>query len=669
MIEKTDFQASAHHRGILGAGVRGRVAVVAALLLLAPIARAAEVLLLSEEEFTTDLPVVLSANRLAQPVSESPAAVTVLDRHVIEASGVRNLAELFRLVPGFVVGMESGHRHVVTYHGFSNQYSPRMQVLIDGRSVYLPSFGGVSWSDLPLALDDIDRIEVIRGPNAASYGANAFLAVINITTRHAAAVPGGFVRASVGSNGIRDGVLRAAGGEGNFFYRLTAGAQQDNGFPLRNDRREIAFLSGRADWQAGRHDEFEFQFGYNQGPRGRGTFGDAVNPPHDQEITSRFQQLRWRHRLDGGSEWALQLYYNHHESDEQVLTDPIAVPPLGTFRIPINYDVSSDRYQLEFQHSIPWERLRLVWGAGGREDQVKWPGFLGTTEAVDNFHYWLFLNLEWRVLEGWILHAGAMAERHDITGSDVSPRLATTYQMARGHTLRLGYSTATRTPTLIEEQSNARFCVTPTCTLYDQTFYSSGNLSPERIESTELGYLGRLLPALTLDARLFRDRISDLIGIYTAPYPDPLDGDARNFRNLDKATVFGAEVQLQYQPERHTRLVFGYANVLIDSRNQDAFYSRSAPRNSLSFLAIRDFLTHFQASGAFYYQDEMLFIDGDPLDPLRRLDLRLAWRFRAADARGQLALVLQNILGEQPVFSNAAVSQPTGYLTLGVQFR
>jgi iron complex outermembrane receptor protein len=653
----------------------GRLLAVLALLLAPPMVIAqptGDPPLLSEEEFTGKLPVVLSASRLPQPLAEAPAAVTVLDRALIEASGARNLAELFRLVPGFVVGMESGHRHVVSYHGFADQFSRRLQVLIDGRSVYLPSFGGVSWSDLQLALDDIERIEVIRGPNAASYGANAFLATINITTRHAASVPGGFMRANVGSDDIRDGVLRAAGGEGNVFYRLTAAAQQDSGYPQRHDRRETAFLNGRFDWQAGRRDELEYQFGYSEGPRGRGAAGDAVNPPHDQEITSRFQQLRWRHRLEGGGEWSVQFYYNHHESDEQILTDPINVPPFGLLRIPVNYDVRSDRTQLEFQHIVPWERWRLVWGAGIREDQVTWPGFLGVSDAVKNSHNWVFLNLEWRILDQWLLHAGLMAEHHDITGSDTSPRVAMTYEFTRGHTLRAGYSVATRTPTLIEEQSFARFCIIPGCGLFNQTFSSDGNLVAERIRSTELGYLARLATGVTFDVRVFSDRLTRLIGTYDDAYPaDLVDGEAINFRNSGEATVIGSEFQVQWRPLPQTRVVAGYANVQIKSGDNDELYSESAPRNSLSLLAMQDFAGAFQASAAYYYQDRMQFLDGDQLNALRRLDLRLAWRFRLADARSQLALVLQNVLGEQDSYhtDGRSLSRPMGYVTLDLQFR
>jgi iron complex outermembrane receptor protein len=639
------------------------------VVLSVPPARAAEPPLLSEEEFLAELPVVLTASRFAQPQAEAPAAVTVIDRQMIEASGVRNLSEVFRLVPGFVVGLESGHRHVVGYHGLADEFSRRLQVLIDGRSVYLPSFGGVSWSDLPLALDDIERIEVIRGPNAVTYGANSFLAVINITTRHSAADRGGFVRATAGSNDIRDGVLRVAGGEGDVSYRLTTGYQQDNGYGQRNDSRRITFMNGRMDARPGERDDIELQFGYNEGPRGRGYAGSLENYPHDQEITSRFQQIRWRHRLDSGDEVAAQFYYNHHESDEQVLSLPI--PALGGFQVPINYDVRSERYDAEVQHTVGLgESLRLVWGAGARLDLVEWPGFLGSAEPLDNRYYRLFANIEWRATQRLVLNAGAMAENSAMTGSDLSPRVAVNYQFMPGHTLRAGVSSATRQPVLIEEQGNARFCLDPTCTLFNQSFYSSGNLDPERILASELGYLGRLAPTLTLDLRLFRDHVTRLITGFDGFYDDSLpDNEATDFRNRDKAMITGSELQLHWQPERNSRVILGYANVRIESHDLDAAYSESAPRNSVSLLGLHELGDGLLASAAFYYQDEMRFVDERPIGVLRRLDLRLAQRFRLADAQGEAAIVLQNVLGKQVSYNEEdSIADRVGFFTVNFRF-
>ena len=121
----------------------------------------------SEEEFFGEIPIVLTATRLAQPATEAPAAISIIDREMIKASGAREIADVFKLVPGFVVSHESGYTPIVMYHGLSDEYARRMQVLIDGRSVYSPSGGGVEWSNLPLTVDDIERIEVIRVPNPA----------------------------------------------------------------------------------------------------------------------------------------------------------------------------------------------------------------------------------------------------------------------------------------------------------------------------------------------------------------------------------------------------------------------------------------------------------------------------------------------------------------------
>lgn len=129
------------------------------------------------------MPTVLSASRLVQPINEVPVAITVIDRELIEASSAVNVAELLRLVPGFQVTYTEGIDAITTYQGFADQLSRRMQVLVDGRPVYNPGISGVIWSALPLTLDEIERIEVVRGANAAAYGSNAFLGTINIITR------------------------------------------------------------------------------------------------------------------------------------------------------------------------------------------------------------------------------------------------------------------------------------------------------------------------------------------------------------------------------------------------------------------------------------------------------------------------------------------------------
>ncbi len=181
-----------------------------------------------------DMPIVLSASRLQQPASETPVAVSIIDRQTIEASGARTIPEVLRLVPGIIVGNSVNEygdqpKIVVAYHGHTNQYSRQMQVLIDGRSIYEPAQGGVAWNMLPINLDDIERIEVSRGPNAASYGSNSFMAVVNIITRHAIEDQGQLVKVNVGNHNIVDSTYRFGGSENDLDYRVTLSTQKDNG--------------------------------------------------------------------------------------------------------------------------------------------------------------------------------------------------------------------------------------------------------------------------------------------------------------------------------------------------------------------------------------------------------------------------------------------------------
>lgn len=185
-----------------------------------------------------EMPVVLSASRLAQPISETPVAVTSIDRELIEASGARSIPDILRLVPGMIVGYSANEwgeeaKTVVSYQGHTDQYSRRMQVLIDGRSIYEPLLGGVAWNMLPINIDDIERIEVVRGPNASTFGSNSFLGVVNIITRHAAEDPGHFVKANAGNHGIRDLTYRFGGNEGDLNYRITLSTQNDDGQSAR----------------------------------------------------------------------------------------------------------------------------------------------------------------------------------------------------------------------------------------------------------------------------------------------------------------------------------------------------------------------------------------------------------------------------------------------------
>lgn len=619
------------------------IALVAVLGGFYPLASAlaADTRQLTERDYLADLPVVLSATRLAQPLSDSPVAMTVIDRAMIEASGARSVGDALRLVPGMVVGMQTGYHYVVSYHGMADRAGRRMQVLIDGRSVYTPSLGGVPWADLPLALEDIERIEVIRGPNAATYGANAFLGTISITTRHSAVEPNE-VKGQVGTHGIRDAFVRQTGRHGKLDFRLTAGHEEDRGFDLRYDTARANFATARGDYRMDSHNTVELQIGYKDGDRQR----ESENPPwdlrHGREIISRFEQARWRYVPDSANEFSVQVYHNYHESDERFTIGPGLPPPaLPTWQIPIIYDVFSERLDLELQHTLsPTPNLRLAWGAGVREDRVFAPGFFRGDARVENDILRAFGSAEWRVADPLLFNVGAMVEKNDITGTDVSPRLAVNYRLISGHTLRYGISRATRNPAMVEELGFAGACIDPpVCSVFIPTLLATGGLKPETILSREIGYVGHLAPGWVFDAKFFRDHIDCLIAEITSP------AGVSDYVNANDALVSGVELTLDARLTATTRAVVGYANVDIDSADRfGARYSVSMPRNSGSLLLMHDMSRRSQASLAYYYRDAMRYIDQKPLAAARRLDLRVARRMPAGRSEAEVALVLQNVL-------------------------
>ncbi|MDP9502849.1 TonB-dependent receptor [Pseudomonas protegens] len=181
------------------------------------------------------LPEVLTATRLKQSPAAVPGSMTVLENELIKASGARDISELLRLVPGMMVGAISGNQATVNYHGTNASEARRMQVLIDGRSVYRAGLATVDWSDIPVAMEDIERIEVFRGPNTVSYGANALMAVVNIITRSPANSHGTRFKVTRGQRGINDWYASQGTGWESGDLRLSLSGQEDDGFDSRLD--------------------------------------------------------------------------------------------------------------------------------------------------------------------------------------------------------------------------------------------------------------------------------------------------------------------------------------------------------------------------------------------------------------------------------------------------
>lgn len=637
---------------------------------------------------------VLSATRLLQPVSESPAAITVIDRELIEASGAIEVPDLFRLVPGFQVGHANGRTTVVTYHGLTDSYARRMQVLVDGRSVYTPLFGGVQWHDLPLAIEDIERIEVIRGPNGVTYGANAFYGVINIVTRDPALDRGARITTTHGDLGTRRTMARYGGGSGKLSYRLTAGQQQDEGITTDTpDHKRSTLLTFRGDYRANARDSFDIQFGYATGPRGKGTPGSTTSPVREEDVASDFQQLRWKRVLSPDEEINLQFYRNYHRAFDtyqtSLLSTVFGVTPatiLATFgypdqRLTVVEDTTAERFDLELAHTFrPHRDIRMVWGGELRLDRVSGKGWFGTTDYVSNRLHRLFANAEWRIAHDTLLNVGAMYEHNSMTGGEVSPRLAINHHLTRHHTLRAGMTQAYRTPSLYEQRADTAFRF-PDDVALDRTTKSNVALVPEHITTYELGYTGEF-PGYggLLDVRVYRDIIRDMIA---APTNDTTITDLRNnggttFRNSGYVDISGADIQFAWRPTPRTRMLLGYAHAfqqgLILSRLNPSTNSESlhaTPTETTNFTVLHRFPRGFEGSLNYRIVTDMEFLGGgtERTGQYTTGDLRLAWKFRSGDIRGQMAMTVQNFTGAHYDFDDTAILDTRYLYTLSLEFR
>lgn len=615
---------------------------------------------LSEMDYFSEQPVVLSASRLSQPVSRAPAAVTVITREMIEASGFRQLPDLLRMAPGFQVSWVRGNIPTVTYQGLSNIFSRRLQVMVDGRSVYNPAYGQVQWRGIPLALDDIDRIEIVRGPNAANDGVNAVQASIHIYTRPASADPGWTVAAAVGSRDIRDGLLRHAGASGDWQWRVTLNSRRDDWLTSQRDEAQDHLLDARAEWRPNDRDEVTLQLGGVVGDWDNSSVGFTFSNRQTTDFFNGYVQGRWQRTLSADNEWSLRANHTTTRADE-------AFPPPGGMLQPTNLDYWFSRTALEFSwQSRPLEQLRTVWTAEARLDRA-WSASLAGPDTHQGTMYRLSGSLEWSPDEKWVWHAGAMLEKHYYAGTQLSPRLAVNWLPAPGHSFRLGVSRAYRSPTFLEQESDFKLTLGPL--LYDQILISPFTLRPERMDSAELGYLfHRDRLGLDLDVRLFHNRLDDIIDAAT-PFPvaGELVGDGADFAyaNLHRAHQWGAEYQLRWQPGKATWLTMSQSWTRIRSGYQDL--ADSAPSHTLSLLASHDF-GRLSGSLGYYRVGKMRWLGSSETPAYDRLDLRLSKAFKSARTRTELAVVVQSILGDYSEFGDDRLFEPSAYVSLKIHF-
>lgn len=269
--------------------------------------------------FEPDIPEVLTPVRLQQPQVEVPASVTVISAEQIRLWGVQDIASVFRFVPGMFVAQELGRNtSTVLYHSGDVILARRLEVLVDGRSVYKASFANVNWDQLNIPVEDIARIEITRGPSAASYGMNAFQGVIHIITRHPADSSDGLVVAGYGVGQRRHGYASLAFREDRVQQRVSlfGWKEGDGGYHADSgdigglpDLRQVTGINWSGAWQADGDNSLRWQLGRQR------LLQDSIADSNFQTTSplensvSDIAWLRWQHQSSADHEWQLQAYW------------------------------------------------------------------------------------------------------------------------------------------------------------------------------------------------------------------------------------------------------------------------------------------------------------------------------------------------------------------------
>jgi iron complex outermembrane receptor protein len=588
---------------------------------------------------------------------------------MIKLSGAKEVAELFRLVPGYQVTHFRGNNPVVSYQGLSGEYPQGVQVLIDGRSVYNPIFGGVDWSNLPLNIENIERIEVIRGPNSSSFGSNAFQSVINISTTHSAQFSGLQVKSTTGERGFQRTLLKAGVHQGDLDIQITGSHIDDNGYAHNFDDTRHDSLTGRIDYSLTSIDTLQVNFGAVNSLRetvNPSDFNDPTDPLRTKDDSQFSLHGKWERTPSSQESFITQLSYISNKSKDHFNSSFIDAT-YGPLIYSGNQTSFYDRWDFEFEHQLqPNDSLRLAWGIGLRSDRVSYPYWLNDDKKFDNSLQRFFGNAEWRIAPSLVLNIGSLLEHSQLVGDNFSPRLAANYLFSPTQSIRFITSRAFRTPSLSEQ--NFDFGVSFTAIpgeLYIPVFQSEGDLEPEVVTSFEFGYHGIFLNnKLTLDVKLFRNEYEDLlsdverdvIGGITLNDSPIATTEVRFFENLYYVDVNGYEIEVNYRPSKQSLIHAGYAYNHAKSnegkfRSHDALVE-SVPVDSFNFLAAHTFENKTWVSAAFYYTSSMEFlISGNSLGPMRRLDINTGKTFGIAPNQNlDITLSLQLALDKNKDF-------------------
>jgi iron complex outermembrane recepter protein len=580
---------------------------------------------------------VTSVSKQETDLFASPAAISVVNADDIRRLGITSIAEALRLVPGMDVAQIDANEWAVSARGFNGEFGRDLLVLIDGRTVYSPSSAGVFWNSQDIVMEDLDRIEVIRGPGATLWGANAVDGVINVISKTAKETQGLLISASAGSV-EQDAATVRYGGElaSNFYYRVYAERSDMSDFDDSNGKSAGDAWNStqggfRADWEPPSQNILTLQGDYYSSEAGKPTDRVSLAPPAVSLITeTEYNQggnilARWTRDLSDSAQLTLQTYFDHVEQG-----DGFGIEHLNTYDIALQ-----DRFSLG-----SWNEF--VCGTGYRYQAVEnTPSFeltwLPETQYIRLFN--IFAQDDIKIVPDRLhFTMGTKFEDNSLVQWEVEPNGRLLWTPTENQTLWAAVSRAARTPSLFELDgifNAAAFQAAPPSPPALVSIFGNQNDTAEKLLAYEVG--ARVAPAknLTFDITGFYNVYEHLLiavanptVIQTSPSPTHLLISS-TYMNAGSGDTYGVELSSQWRVVQNWRLTASYS--WLGTRLTPASDFAQSPQQQFQVRSYLDLPCHFELNGAIYVVGRStapISPGFDEIPSYVRADLGLIWSAR-----------------------------------------
>ncbi|WP_420906394.1 TonB-dependent receptor plug domain-containing protein [Candidatus Magnetaquiglobus chichijimensis] len=571
-------------------------------------------------------------SRKEQKLVDTAAAVTVIDAEEIRRSGMTSIPELLRMVPGMNVTRINASTWAVSTRGFQHQFSNKLLVLMDGRTLYTPLFAGVNWNlqDIPLA--DVERIEVVRGPGASLWGTNAVNGVINIVTRKTADTQGNRASITGGTVETLRGELRHGGTfSDTLHYRVYASGMDHADF------RRADNTGAHDDWNARQQG---FRLDWQPTPRDEATlqgelFAVKENPSRGDKQGGHLLG-RWSRDLSDTRNLTAQLYYDHKVDTSFEVTRILDLDTQYGLRTGRHVWIMGMGYRLT---SMELDDTALIqWRPKSRRDHI----------------LNLFAQDEIALASDWILTLGGKIEYQDEKGIYPQPNARLLWRASDTQSVWGAVSHAVRIPSSVDQD----FRLTVPLGAVNLALRGNPEIEPEKLLAHELGYRFQPRGDLSLEIAAFYNRYDHLISLENlAPLPTP--PTLRQFyANKGEGTTYGLETAVDWRVSDTWHLTASHAwlkmNLDVVDGSTDTTTTASAndiPRHQWQLRSRLDLPHDLELDSALFHATRIRNL---AIPATTRLDLRIGWRPTASLT---LSLAGQNLLDDRhPEFTAQMVT-------------